>query len=644
MKAGLGTAPGGTGSVPRFTPPSVTELAKLFPQLEVLELIGQGGMGAVYRARQPNLDRLVAIKILPPEITATPGFAERFAREARALAKLSHSNIVGIYDFGRTEGLHYFIMEYVDGLNLRQLVAAGKLAPREALQIIPQICDALQFAHDEGIVHRDIKPENVMLDKRGRVKIADFGLAKLLGREPEKVHLTGAKDVMGTPSYMAPEQMEMPNAVDHRADIYSLGVVLYEMLTGELPLGKFALPSRKVAVDVRLDQVVLHALEKEPARRYQHASQMKTDVETIAHTPEACAPSPVAAKAQEELQMEDAARQVKGPAIGLVVTGILNWITIPFIVLFMASLETRTELRTSPTILVPLAALVLSGFMFAAGLKMKRLQAYWLAVAGSVLSMLVMPGNLAGLPLGIWSLIVLSQKRVRSCFGKELPFSTSPPVAPRPARGEAWKVAAVIAAAVMLVLAIPAGVVLVSMTIPAIQRARTIARLQAIQFTPVKEVTLRGIEPGRLYQALDLDSGQVAETPARRASAGQDTELLKSNLLTWLAAQGMDLMAARGRDRWRLVTTADDELKLTPVPNEFWDRKTFEIAPVAEDVIAGTIRKDGLVEYRLAPNAQPPLTFRFETRSGAKGLLQVTALGESPDYARLRFMRVAQSK
>src|ERR1019366_1142664 len=165
--------------------------------------------------------------------------------------------------------------------NLRQ---AGKLSPREAMEIIPQICVALQFAHDEGIVHRDIKPENILLDKRGRVKIADFGLAKILGQEPKDFRLTGARDIMGTPHYMAPEQVEKPQTVDHRADIYSLGVVFYEMLTGELPLGKFQPPSQKVQVDVRLDEVVLRSLAKEPDLRYQNVSEVKTRVENIANT------------------------------------------------------------------------------------------------------------------------------------------------------------------------------------------------------------------------------------------------------------------------------------------------------------------------------------------------------------------------
>jgi predicted Ser/Thr protein kinase len=267
-----------------FQPPGIDEVARMFPQLEILALIGKGGMGAVYKARQPGLDRIVALKILPPQTAGGPGFIERFNREARALAKLTHPNIVVVHEFGQANGLPFFIMEFVDGLNLRQLEQSGQLSPREALQIVPQICEALQFAHDEGIVHRDIKPENILVDKKGRVKIADFGIAKIMGGTPD-VAITETKGAIGTPNYMAPEQMEKPTTVDHRADIFSLGVVFYEMLTGELPLGKFAAPSScKVEVDVRLDDVVLRSLEKDPERRYQHVSQVKTAVDTIAST------------------------------------------------------------------------------------------------------------------------------------------------------------------------------------------------------------------------------------------------------------------------------------------------------------------------------------------------------------------------
>lgn len=267
----------------RFEPPKLAEISHLFPQLEVLELLGAGGMGAVYKARQPALDRLVALKVLPAG--GGVGSTERFNREARALARLSHPNIVAVHEFGQVEGLHFFIMEFVDGATLRQLERTSRFSPREALQIIPQICDALQYAHDEGVVHRDIKPENVLIDRKGRVKIADFGLAKIAVPDPAAARLTAEGQVMGTPHYMAPEQVERPLTVDHRADIYALGVVFYEMLTGELPLGKFAPPSRKVQVDVRLDEIVLRALENDPERRYQQASEVKVRVANLAGDP-----------------------------------------------------------------------------------------------------------------------------------------------------------------------------------------------------------------------------------------------------------------------------------------------------------------------------------------------------------------------
>jgi predicted Ser/Thr protein kinase len=275
-----------------FEPPSVEHLARLFPQLDILELLGVGGMGAVYKARQKGLDRLVAVKILPPEVGRDPAFAQRFTREARAMARLSHPNIVAVHDFGQTDGLFYFIMEYIDGANLRQAIQAGHIEPEAALAIVPQICDALQYAHDEGIVHRDVKPENVLLDTKGRVKITDFGLAKLLKLEPTDLSLTRTQQVMGTPRYMAPEQMTASHDVDHRADIYSLGVVFYELLTGEVPMGRFQPPSKRVHVDVRLDEIVLRTLEREPAQRYQRASELKTDVETVASNPQLRPPEP----------------------------------------------------------------------------------------------------------------------------------------------------------------------------------------------------------------------------------------------------------------------------------------------------------------------------------------------------------------
>ena len=306
-----------------FVPPAPEELVAYFPQLEILELLGQGGMGAVYKARQGSLDRLVALKVLRPSLGEDPAFAERFAREARSLARLNHPNIVGVYDFGQAGGFYYLLMEYVDGVNLRHMAGRAPLASKEALAIVPQICDALQFAHDEGIVHRDIKPENILIDTKGRVKIADFGLAKLLARTPTDYTLTQPQQVMGTPHYMAPEQVEHPATVDQRADIYSLGVVFYEMLTGELPIGRFAPPSKKVEIDVRLDEVVLHALENEPDRRYQQVSQVKTDVEHISST--VILPEPSAAPAGETPPTRRSLRRRVRLLITLVVwTGIFS--------------------------------------------------------------------------------------------------------------------------------------------------------------------------------------------------------------------------------------------------------------------------------------------------------------------------------
>lgn len=262
--------------------PEPAEIARRFPQLEILELVAIGGMGMVYKARQPQLDRLVALKVLSPELSRDPAFADRFAREAKALARLNHSNIVSVYDFGKTDDYYYFLMEYVEGVTLHHLIRETEMTPGEARRIVVEICQALQYAHEEGIVHRDIKPPNILVDKKGRVKIADFGLAKLWkGMDASRPQLTQPAFVMGTPNYMAPEQMEKPLEVDHRADLYAVGVVFYEMLTHELPIGRFEAPSRRAAVDARLDRVVLRALEKEPKRRFQSATEIRLALESL---------------------------------------------------------------------------------------------------------------------------------------------------------------------------------------------------------------------------------------------------------------------------------------------------------------------------------------------------------------------------
>jgi hypothetical protein len=284
--------------------PSLDEIAAAFPDLEILGLIGHGGMSAVFKARQPKLDRVVALKVLPKSLAATPGFAERFNREGRVLARLSHPSIVAVHDFGsvvqssglrsdesgglnhtQSQPLHYLIMEFVDGVNLRQAMRAGRFTPDQALKIIPAICDALQFAHTQGVLHRDIKPENILLDTTGRVKIADFGIAKILDEKGGDMLLTQSGAKLGTAPYMAPEQIEQPASVDHRADIYSLGVVFYEMLTGELPLGRFAAPSEFAAVGGNIDEIVFRALEKERTRRQQSVDEFKTQIEGAGSQP-----------------------------------------------------------------------------------------------------------------------------------------------------------------------------------------------------------------------------------------------------------------------------------------------------------------------------------------------------------------------
>ena len=279
-----------TGAKPgsRLTPPPLAAVAAAFPQFEILELIGIGGMGVVYKARQPKLDRVVALKLLPQSHGADPAFAERFHREARFLARLTHPHIVSVFDFGESGGFCYLLMEFVDGVNLRQAMQAGRFSPAQALAIVPDICAALQYAHNQGVLHRDIKPENILLDAQGRVKIADFGIAKLVGDpgDPQTgLTLTQSGARLGTPHYMAPEQIEQPSDVDHRADIYSLGVVFYELLTGELPLGRFAAPSAKTPLDARVDEIVMRALAKERELRQQSAGELRTQVETVTANP-----------------------------------------------------------------------------------------------------------------------------------------------------------------------------------------------------------------------------------------------------------------------------------------------------------------------------------------------------------------------
>lgn len=268
---------GADEALPALTP---ADIERHLPDLEILSALGRGGMGVVYKARQKTLDRVVAVKVLAPDRAADPSFAERFVREARAMARISHPNVVGVYDVVRVGDLVLIVMEYVDGASLRDRLRTGRVPPTDALRLIPQLCEALQYAHDHGVVHRDIKPENVLIDSAGTLKLTDFGLAKF--GAADGFALTDSGDCMGTVRYMAPEQWADTAGVDHRADIYSLGVLLYEMLTGDLPTPQFTPPSAKVGTDPRFDHVVSKSMRDEPAERYQSAGEVKSDVARIA--------------------------------------------------------------------------------------------------------------------------------------------------------------------------------------------------------------------------------------------------------------------------------------------------------------------------------------------------------------------------
>ncbi len=269
----------------------LTEIAKLLPNFEVLAFLGRGGMGAVYKARQLCLDRLVAIKLLPMEVAEDSNFATRFVREAKTMARLNHPRIVAVHDYGTTPQRHsYFVMEYVDGATLHDLNGAQSLSAPEALQVIRDVCEGLAYAHAEGVVHRDIKPANVLINRLGRAKVADFGIARL--NLPE-FHGQTTGILFGTPDYMAPEQRDRGD-VDHRADIFALGVMLYEALCHRLPRGNVDPPSKFPGVDPRFDQIVAKAMHHEPDKRYQNAKEFLRDLKQFPVPSDSLAPGAVA--------------------------------------------------------------------------------------------------------------------------------------------------------------------------------------------------------------------------------------------------------------------------------------------------------------------------------------------------------------
>ena len=326
------------------------------------------------------------------------------------MAKLSHPGIVMVHDSGMVGGMYYFVMEYIDGLNLRELLGRsdGHLGSDQALRIVHSVCDALEYAHEEGVVHRDVKPENILLDTRGRVKIADFGLAKLLTTDsegrPSHLTLSSPQQRLGTPHYMAPEQTERPLTVDHRADIFSVGVVFYEMLTGELPLGRFPLPSEVGRGDPILDEIVTRTLQKDPENRYQRASEVKIAVAS-ALSGAAEPGSRIADLTPAPGSRSDVTPRPTGFETYVDVAVILKRMRFAAILLILSAVAALLSLN-------PLGIVTIIG-----AVKMRRLQHRPLAIAGAVLALVPYSACIPlGIGAGAWSLYLLLRADTRAAF------------------------------------------------------------------------------------------------------------------------------------------------------------------------------------------------------------------------------------
>lgn len=259
-----------------FVAPDVSDLAPFFPGYEIQGLIATGGMGAVYGAVQKSLDRTVAIKILPTELSKDAAFCAGFEAEAKAMARLNHPNLIGVYDFGEVNGMLFIIMEFVPGQSIYHSAYGIAIDPKEVIRLVTGICDGLAHAHENGILHRDIKPSNILLDLNAQPKIGDFGLARPIERKIEE-----GEEIFGTPHYTAPEVVEAPHTVDYRADIFSVGVLLHELLTGKLPADDPRPASVICRCSPRFDAIIRRATQPVPAARYASAKELAAELRAI---------------------------------------------------------------------------------------------------------------------------------------------------------------------------------------------------------------------------------------------------------------------------------------------------------------------------------------------------------------------------
>lgn len=258
--------------------------ADFVPGYRLEKLVGKGGMGEVHKATQLSLGRTVAVKLLATELAKDESFVSRFQKEAAALAALSHPNVVAIVDKGHCESTYYLVMEFVDGPSLREQMRSPLFDAHSAIRVMLEICRAIDYAHSRGVIHRDLKPENILLDEQsgGHAKVSDFGLASFMDDASARFNLTQTHVSMGTLSYMAPEQRLDAKTADGRADIFSLGVILYELLIGEVPLGTFDPPSqKKPGLDPRLDPIIQRCLKPDPDDRYQKMAELIADLSPL---------------------------------------------------------------------------------------------------------------------------------------------------------------------------------------------------------------------------------------------------------------------------------------------------------------------------------------------------------------------------